>query len=284
MRLIHYISLAIAIGLIALLYWGGNTVPPAKKGSPAPMAGGNMASAPHTVTAASFDSILDASRKQLPGHALEEITSVEKELRAISDSSLMAPVFTKLAQTWQQHKQLPVAAYYHATAGKLENSQKKLNFAGQFFLDLMHETASASVQAWEAQQAIACFQRSLELNPDDDTAKMALAAAYIEGTGETMQGVQLLLGITREKPDNVPANLMLGRLSIQSGQYDKAIERYNTVLKLEPENTEALYFLAEAYKGKGDKAKAIELLEKCKRVVNKPEFSKDIDAYINSFK
>lgn len=202
----------------------------------------------------------------------------------MSDSSQMAPVFTTLAKTWQQHKQLPVAAYYYAKAAKLENSEKKLNFAGQFFLDLLHEAGSAEMQMWESQQAIACFERSLEIAPGNDTTKMALAAGYIEGTGETMKGVQLLLGITREKPDNIPANLMLGRMSIQSGQYDKAIQRYETVLKLEPENTEALYFLAEAHKGKGDKEKAIELLEKCKKIVNKPEFSRDIDEYIKSFK
>ena len=80
---------------------------------------------------------------------------------------------------------------------------------------------------------------------------MALAAALIEGAGETMQGLQLLLGIIRERPDDIPANLMLGRLAIQSGQFDKAVGRFETVLKQEANNTEAMYFLAEAYKGKG---------------------------------
>lgn len=236
------------------------------------------------VESASFDSIYTASRQQLPGHALTEIDSVDKEIRAIRDSARMAPAFSALAAIWREHKQLPVAAYYYAVAGKLENSEKKLNFAAQLFLDLMHESQPAPVQMWEAQQAVACLKRSLELNPQNDTAKLALAAGYIEGTGETMQGVQLLLGITREKPDNIAANLMLGRLSIQSGQFDKAVQRFETVLKTEPENTEALYFLAEAYKGKGDKEKAIELFEKCKKIVNKPDFSRDIDNYIKSFK
>lgn len=236
------------------------------------------------VEPASFDSIYAAAKGQLPQHATAEIDSVERILGAIRDSARMAPAFTDLGKLWQEHKQLPVAAYYYARAGKLENSEKKLNFAGQLFLDLLHETQSASVQVWEAQQAVSCFKRSLELNPANDTAKMALAASYIEGTGETMQGVQLLLGITSEKPGNIPANLMLGKLSVQSGQFDKAVQRFETVLKQEPANTEALYFLAEAYKGKGDKAKAIALLEQCKKIVNKPEFSRDIDQYINSFK
>jgi tetratricopeptide (TPR) repeat protein len=285
LRSAHYITLTAAVGLLALLYWGINTVPPKKEGGPVTPEHGPMTSAPHnTIKTASFDSIYTATRLQLPAHAIGEIDSVEKLVRAIRDSARMAPVFTDLAKVWQEHKQLPVAAYYYAKAAKLENSEKKLNFAGQLFLDLMHEAGSASVQAWEAQQAIECFKRSLELNPDNDTTKMALAASYIEGAGETMQGVQLLLGITREKPDNVPANLMLGRLSMQSGQFDKAIQRFETVLQHEPENTEATYFLAEAYKSKGDKKKAIELFERVKKLVNKPEFSRDIDQYINSFK
>jgi hypothetical protein len=281
---VHYITAAVAVAGIGLLYWLGDTTPPPPKPGSQQMAQmqGDGAHASHAT--ASTDSILQASRAQLPQHAAAEIDNIEKEIRAMGDSSRMAPAFTKLAKAWQQHKQLPAAAYYHALAAKLDNSEKNLNFAGQFFLDLVHQASSESVKMWEAEQAVACFQRSLELNPNNDTTKMALAAAYIEGVGETMQGVQLLLGITREKPDNIPANLMLGRLAIQSGQHDKAIMRYETVLKQEPKNTEALYFLAEAYKGKGNKEKAIELLEDCKKIVNKPEFSKDIDNYIQSFK
>ncbi len=284
MRTGHYLTIAAAILITAGLYWGMNTKPPKKNEGNTPQAGAMMGQAPATMQAASFDSILSAAYTQLPEHAAKDIEKLNKEISAISDSSQMAPLFINLAKLWQEHKQLPVAANYYALAAKLDNSEKSLNFAGQLFLDLMHETDAAGVQIWEAQQAVSCFQQSLQVKPDDDTVKMALAAAYIEGTGETMQGVQLLLGITREKPDNIPANIMLGRLSVQSGQFDKAIGRFETVLKQEPKNTEALYFLAETYKGKGDKQKAIELFEECKKVVNKPEFSRDIDQYINSFK
>jgi cytochrome c-type biogenesis protein CcmH/NrfG len=99
-----------------------------------------------------------------------------------------------------------------------------------------------------------------------------------------MRGVQILLAITRQKPDDVPANMLLGRMSIQSGQFDKAIGRFETILKTEPENKEALYFEAQAFEGKGDKKKAIELLEQCKRIVNDPAFSKDIDQHISTLK
>ncbi len=287
MRVSHYITLAVAILLIALLYWGGNTVPPHDK--PAadmqrPNSGGAVSQGPGTMKPASFDSILTASKQQLSKAVADSVKTIENEISAMRDSSRMAVVFDKLSKVWENAKQPQVAAFYNAKAAKLENSEKKLTFAGQFFLQLMENESFPSVQAWDAGEAASCLEQSLKINPNNEETKLALATAYIEGTGEPMRGVQILLAITREKPDDIPANMLLGRMSIQSGQFDKAVGRFETILKNEPENKEALYFLAQAWEGKGDKKKAIELLEKCKKVVNNPDFSKEIDQHINSLK
>ncbi|MCD6012356.1 MAG: hypothetical protein K0Q79_2218 [Flavipsychrobacter sp.] len=249
-----------------------------------PNSGGTVSQGPNTMRPASFDSILAASKAELPQAAADSVKMIESELTAIRDSSRMAVVFERLSKVWERQKKYHVAAFYNAKGAKLENSEKKLTFAGQFYLQLMENEPSPSVQMWDAGEAISCLEQSLKINPNNEEAKLALATVYVEGTSETMKGVQMLLAITREKPDDIPANLLLGRMSIQSGQFDKAIGRFETVLKKEPENKEALYFLAQAYEGKGDKKKAIELLEKCKQVVNNPEFSKDIDQHINSLK
>ncbi len=281
MRKVHYITLAASIGCIALLYLWGNNVPPAKKDVQSEVGGTHLS---HQHTHISVDSLLIAARNTISGHALEEISALEKDINSSKDSLSMVPAMTRIAEVWQEHKQFAVAGYYYAEAAKLEKSEKNLNFAGQFFLQLLQRIPNPGMQTWMAEQAVDCFQQSLKINPDNDTTKLALAAGLIEGIGETMEGVQILLGITRENPDHIPANLMLGRLAVQSGQLDKAIERFETVLAQEPENTEALYFMAEAYKGKGNKEKAIELFEACKKVVNNPEFTREIDQYINSFK
>lgn len=135
---------------------------------------------------------------------------------------------------------------------------------------------------WNARQAVACFQQAQALAPADSN-QVDLATAYIEGTGETMQGVQLLLGIVRKDSGNVPALLILGKLAIQSAQWDKAIGRFEQVLQQEPQNREALYFLAEAYKGKGDRTQARATFERVKKVVNNPAFSRDLDEYLKTF-
>lgn len=249
-----------------------------------PSSAGEVSPGPGTMKPASVDSIITASRKQLPKTVADTVSTIENELTAVRDSSQMAVVFKRLAGVWERSKQYPVAVYYKARAAKLEKSEKTLTFAGQLFLELMEHESDRSMQMWEAAEAIACLERALELNKDNEDATLALASAYIQGTGEPMKGVQMLLAITREKPDDVPANMLLGRMAIQSGQMDKAVKRFETVLKVEPENREALYFLAQAYEGTGNKAKAIELLEKLKKVVNNPEFSKDMDQQINSLK
>lgn len=286
MRKIHYISLGAAIGVIALLYWGVNTIPPAKAPAAASSSQQPHDEAMHaqeSVAPASTDSIITASRKALPAHAQKEIAANEAKLKALTDSAAMVPLLEEQSKLWQEHKMFPMAGILRSRAAYLAHSEKKLNFAGQFFMELLRHEENPSVQMWEAQQAIDCFNGALAINPENDTTKLALASGYIDGTREVMKGVGILREIVSKKPDHIPANLVLGRMSIQSGQFDKAIGRFETVLKLEPENREALYFLAEAYKGMGNTKKAKELFEQCKKLVNNPEFSKEIDNYINSF-
>lgn len=284
MRKGHYITLLVAVALIAALYWGVNTVPPknqvaAPKAETAAAQDDHMAAEP-----ASVDSILNAGRAALHDHAITDIDGLLKQSESEGNTSKKADIYKQVAEIWLEHKQPAQAAYYYTEAAKLDNSEKSLNFAARLNSDLLRSAESASVRAWAAQQAIASYEQLLKLNPDNDTVKMGLAAVYIDGTPQPMQGIQLLLGITREEPDHIPANLMLGQLSIRSGQMDKAQERFEKVLSIERENTEALYFLAEVYKSKGNKQKAIELLEECKRIIDNPQFSKEIDEYINSFK
>ena len=283
MKAAHYITIAVATTLIALLYWGGNTIPPKKKHDHGPAAQGGMAQ-PNTMKPASLDSLIAASKKLLPKTAADTVKTIENELAAIGDSSRMAAVFIRLAGVYERGGANALAAFYTGKAGKLDKSAKTLTFAGQLFLGFAESESSPSVRQWEAEQTMALLEQSEALDANNEDTKLALATAYIEMSGEPMKGVGILRGIVAEKPNDVPANMLLGRMSIQSGQFEKAVGRFETVLKQEPGNSEAMYFLAQAYEGAGDKQKAIALLIKCKETVNKPDFSKEIDRKINSLK
>lgn len=287
MRIAHYTAVAAAIVLTGLLYWAVPVTPPPgavkTPGGGAHQDAGAQAPMPQVVPA-SLNSITTASRAALPAHAAQDLSLVEKRIAASHDSAAMAPLYAQEANIWKAHKQAAMYAWSSGMEAHLAHSEKKLNFAGQFYLELMHEAGTPAVQAWAAGGAVNCLNEALALNPDDDTTKLALATAYIEGTGAPMSGVGILREMVARNPNHIPANLLLGRLSIQSGQWDKAVARLEHVVELEPQNREALYFLGEAYKGKGAKEKAVQTFRRLESIVNSPDFTKDIETYINSFK
>ncbi|HMN33307.1 MAG: tetratricopeptide repeat protein [Chitinophagaceae bacterium] len=211
----------------------------------------------------------------------KKATLSELKVKAIKKET--AHEYKDIAEFWEKENELIIAAFYYKKAAFLENTEKSITFAGSLYLALLEREGDMSKLKWLSLEAIPCFEKVIELNPNNDNAKVALATCYTEGMGETMKGVTILREITAKDSTNIPANLMLGKMSIQSGQFDKAINRLELVLSKTPENTEAMYFLAEAYKGQGNKAKAISLFEKCKSIVNNPEFSKEIDNYIKTF-
>lgn len=289
MKATHYIAIAVAVALVALIYFAGKTVEPKteKPAAVAPMAGsgtpGDMQAAGLVLPEpANFDSLLLATKKKLSPAALADITKQES-IAASADVAAKVAALEALGKLWQEQKKRPIAAYYFGESGKLENSEKKLNFAAHLLTEEMHEEKNPNVKQWMANTAEACYQKSLELNPTNDTVRIDLAGLYISGTGETMKGIGELLTIVRRDSTNIPVNVILGRMAVESGQLDKAILRGNTVLRVDKDNIEAHLFLAEAYKRSGEAQKAKDLLNNAKKIMKNPDFDKDLDEYMKTF-
>lgn len=283
MQIKQIILIGSAILLIGLLYFLGNRKGTDLKNSiskdeHAPGVQGGMDH--HETEALNFDKYLVESESSLNASQANQL----KKLKEAENTSSTAITNKDLAEFWEKQQNLNMAAHFYKNAAFLENTEKSVTFAGNLFVALMQKTDDAAIRKWQAKEAILCFIKALELNPENVETKIALATCYTEGTGETMKGVTLLREITQKDSNNISANIILGKLAIQSGQLDKAIKRLELVLTIKPDNTEAMYFLAEAYKSQGNKEKAISIFEKCKKLVNNPDFTKEIDNYINSFK
>lgn len=72
-------------------------------------------------------------------------------------------------------------------------------------------------------------------------AKLAEAVALVQGQ-EPMRGIMMLREIVQEDPDNVEAHWHLGLFSVQSGQFDKALERFKKVRDLDAEAFPDVWF------------------------------------------
>ena len=76
----------------------------------------------------------------------------------------------------------------------------------------------------------------------------------------------------------------MGYFAIQSGQFDIAIERFETVLNIDPKNAEAYIYLTDIYLSQENIEKGIETLEKYKTLVNDPLVKQQVDDYIKEIK
>ncbi len=177
-----------------------------------------------------------------------------------------------------------LGSYYLKNIALLENSEKNLTFAAQLILDSMMISNQPAVQNWLASSAKELFERSLQLNANKDSSKIGLAACYIFGgiTDNPMLGILPLKEIVQKNPDNVYAQMMLGLGGRKSGQYDKAIERFNLIVSNHPDNLEAIINLAECFELKGDKSNAVKWYETFKSKITNQNIISEVNNRIEA--
>lgn len=216
-----------------------------------------------------------------PGLAVK-INNLEAELTKASAKQQLL-LQKQLAASWDDVNQpAPAAFYYQEVASKDNKFESWLN-AGNRFNDAYKLTQDTSAQPVFTLNAVQAFQNALKLNPNSLEAKTGLGVAYVNGGATPMQGIGLLREVVAQDPDNLSANLNLGLFSMKSGQFEKALDRFKTVLKQKPD-FETYFYLAESYKQLGRKNEAIAAYQKCKELVADPVFGQRIDEYIKELK
>jgi lipopolysaccharide biosynthesis regulator YciM len=87
--------------------------------------------------------------------------------------------------------------------------------------------------------------------------------------------------VAEKDSDNVYAQMSLGHASVTSGQYEKAISRFLTVLRRHPKYLEAILSLAEAYEQTGDKVQAVNWYKRSLPLINIAGLKKEAQSRID---
>ncbi|SFV31802.1 Tetratricopeptide repeat-containing protein [Thermoflavifilum thermophilum] len=279
MKRAQIVLCVLAVAAVVLLYaFGPTRVPPKNTG----MASASMASGQGVAPASLHtDSLIHQAKQGLPANVLMRITELENSVVRGDVKNQQIQAFRQLAHLWDSLSQPDLAAYYFGKAAMLQANPQALQFAAGLFLNRVQQTSPGALHTWQALQADSLLQRALQLKPGNDTLQTMLAQATIE-QGAVMQGVQQLLAIVKRDSNNVPAHLLLGRLSITSGQYPRAIEHLQKVVSLQPQNAEALYYLGVAYRETGHRQEAVRYFQECKALIRDPDFDREIDSLIQT--
>lgn len=103
-------------------------------------------------------------------------------------------------------------------------------------------------------------------------------------TSNPMAGIQMLKKIVEKDPKNLDALYPLAFFSIQSGQTDKAIERFQQIIAIDSTRTDVLYYLSGIYAEQGKYEDALRYLELFKTKNKDEKLAPEVDANIQEVK
>ncbi|MBC7875150.1 MAG: tetratricopeptide repeat protein [Ferruginibacter sp.] len=234
-------------------------------------------------SAITIDTILNLAKKQLTADQVVRLNTLENSISRGDVKDQQLHVYHQLARFWADSAHVfEPYAWYNGEAARLENSEKKLTFAARLFLDNLQNDEVAQRRQWKALQAKDLFERSLKINPDNDSAKVGLGACFLFGniSAAPMEGILKIREVVERDSTNLYAQMMLVKGSLFSGQYDKAISRLETMDRVKPGDLEIMLLLGDVYERAGEKAKAISWYRQCLKVAREPELKKAIDSRI----
>jgi tetratricopeptide (TPR) repeat protein len=275
----QWITISIGVIIVSALFFFGRTGP-YKSGIAK-----NFQSSPQGELTA--DSILFHAKEILTPAQIQWMNDLEQSVIRGDVKKQKLDVFHQLAHFWKDSARIfEPYAWYEAEAARLENSEKSLTFAAHLILENLRNEESEPLKRWKALQAKDLFERSLRINDKNDSTIVGLGACFIFGNiaDNPMEGILKVRQVVEKDSTNVFAQMVLGQGSLMSGQYDRAIDRFEKVLDLQPVNLEAILLMAEVFERKEDKANAIKWYSKALPLAPNPAMRSALEKRINELK
>jgi len=249
MTKLQIISVVSAVLLFIILYFGCDIVSPEQKriGEDRKPA---MVSTDISVLLKNAAATLDPAQTGI-------IEMLDAQVEAAQDSTKF-DFLKQLSGKWYEFGQPAIAGFYAQTIAENDNSEESWSIAGTTYSICLQRTKEQKVRDYCYQNAVQAFESAVSVNPDNPQHKVNLAVLYTENPPpqNPMKGILMLRELTEKYPENASVLVNLGRLAIQTSQFDKAIERLSQALTLEPTNRQAICFIAKAYEAKGDQTNA----------------------------
>lgn len=232
----------------------------------------------NTSEAINLAGISEIAKQGLNSNLAKDITDLENSIVTASAEDKLS-LLKELAEKWNDVNKAAPQAYTLQEIAEIEPTFKNWLNAGNAYTEAYSNIQDTVMVPVLTQRAVHAYEKALEIEEGNLEAKTGLGSAYVNGPNP-MQGITMLLDVVKEDPKNTKANFSLGLFSMQSRQFDKAVDRFKTVIEKEP-GAEAWFYLATSYENIGLKNEAIHAFEQSKRLAADPSLSQFIDRRIN---
>ena len=218
------------------------------------------------------------TKQGLDANLIKDISDIETQITKSSGEEKVS-LLQKLAVKWDDLAKPAPQGFIYEEMAKISPKYEYWLKAGNSYRTAYTNLQDSTLAQALTQNAIRSYEAALKLNAASLEAKTGLGAAMVSGTNNPMAGIALLREVVQADPKNVEANKTLGLFSLQSRQFDKAIDRFKTVIELKPD-AESYFYLATGYENIGMKSEAVAAFKQSKQLAADPSLSQFIDRKI----
>lgn len=222
-----------------------------------------------------FKSVSDVSKQGVDAGLTQEITALEEKV-AKAEGEEKISLLGQLAQKWDDLAKYAPQGFIYEEMAKISPKFEYWLKSGDAFRSAYTNLQDTAMAKELNRLAIQSYEKATALDENNLDAKTGLGAAMVTGTNNPMSGIAILREVVAKDPKNIQANKTLGLFSLQSRQFDKAVDRFKTVVELKPD-AESYFYLATGYENMGLKNEAIAAFQKSKELASDPTLSQFID-------
>ena len=219
-----------------------------------------------SIESTGIQTLLSDAKSTLSPEQIVKIQGLEQQVKDSSeekDSKIES--LKELSGRWYEYKHPAIAGFYAEEVAEMEENDEAWSIAGTTYAIGLKQSKEEKVRSYCLGRAVKSFENAISLNPSNVDHQVNLAICYTDSPPQDnpMKGILMLVDLNKKHPENVGVLTNLGRLAIQTGQYEKAVQRLEKAVSIETENPGPICLLAEAYQGLGKNEEAMTFLKKC---------------------
>lgn len=157
-----------------------------------------------------------------------------------------------LAQIYATGEQYENSIHYYQLAIRADSNRSQLYYE----LGMMYFNTNDYAHAVTNFEHAAALGQTLNA---DYHYNLGVACIKLE---QTVKGIAQLQAVLSQRPQDIPTIYTLAHTFYTKQEFKEAIEQWNLLLSLQPENAFAMFMLGKSYMGAGDTAKGSALCDK----------------------
>jgi tetratricopeptide (TPR) repeat protein len=216
-------------------------------------------------SSADFVAFEKAAKTLIPAADLTKLEAIAQKANAETNESSKIQQLKELAGAWFQSGSPLLSSNEADKIAELEKTDAAWSIAGASWQIAGSSSNDQKTRDYCGKHAISAFENAVSLKPNEIAHQVNLAAVYADfpPADNPMKAVLMLKDLEAKNPANYLVLNALGRLAIQTGQWEKAIARFEKSLSIDPKNRQANCLLADAYEGAKQIVKAAQQRKRC---------------------